>query len=83
MAKKSYIYNNSDIETVQSASSCNQFAHEVETIILRNLTLPRTYLRQLRMYRRMAQFVNRHPMLSNLWIGGWSVVLFIYVIMYA
>lgn len=82
MAKTSYIYNNSDIETVQPASSCNQLAHEVETIILRNLTLPRTYLRQLRMYRRMAQFIDRHTVLSNLWIGGWSVALFLYIFLY-
>ena len=85
MATTTYIYNNSDIETVQPASSCNQFAHEVEGIKLgfkfqaSGLTLPRIYRRQLRMYRRMAQFIDRHPVLSNLWIGGWSVYIFLYV----
>lgn len=82
MATTSYIYTNSDIETVHPASSCNEFAHEVEGISHRNLTLPRIYLRQLRMYRRMAQFIDRHPVLSNLWIVGWSVVLFLYVFLY-
>jgi len=86
MATTTYIYNNSDVETVQSASSCNEFAHEVEGIShrfnLRRLTAPRTYLRQLRMYRRMAQFIDRHTVLSNLWIGGWSLALFLYIFLH-
>lgn len=87
MATTSYIYNQSDIETVQPTSSCNQFAHEVEGIslrfTLRRLMAPRIYRKQLKLYRRMAQFIDQHPVLTNLWIGGWSVAGIIYVIMYA
>jgi len=83
MTTTSYIYTNSDIETVQSASSCNEFAHEVEGISHRfNLTLPCIYRKQLKMCRRMAQFSDRHPVLSNLWIGGWSLALFLYIFLY-
>ena len=82
MATTTYIYNQNDIETVQSASSCNEFAHEVEGISHRNLTLPCIYRKQLKMYRRMAQFIDRHTVLSNLWIGGWSVAIVLYIFLH-
>jgi len=75
----------SNIETVQPASSCNQFAHKVKlfTIHYKLFTPAVIYRCQLRMYRRMAQFIDRHPALSNLWLGGWSLAGIIYVMMYA
>lgn len=88
MATTSFIYNQSDIETIQPASSCNQFAHEVEGIKLgfkfqaSRFTAPRIYRRQLKMYRKVTQFIDRHPALTNLWIGGWAVGFSIYIFLY-
>lgn len=85
MTQTTIIINQSDIETIQPTSTCNEFANEVEGISIRfrHLTAPVIYRKQLKAYRRMAQFIDRHPALSNLWTGGWGVALFIYVIMYA
>lgn len=37
------------------------------------VSLARIYRRQLRVCRRMAQAVDRHAVLTNIWIGGWVV----------
>ena len=88
MATTTYIYNNSDVETIQPTSTCNEFANEVEGISIgfkfhvSSFTAPRIYRKQLKMYRRMAQFIDAHPALTNLWIGGWAVGFALYIFLY-
>ena len=84
MAQTTIIINQSDIETIQPTSTCNEFANEVEGISIRfrHLTAPVIYRKQLKRYRRMAQFIDAHPALTNLWIGGWSLALFLYIFLY-
>jgi hypothetical protein len=82
MATTTYIYNQNDIETVQPASSCNQFAHEVEGISHRNLTLPCIYRKQLKMYRRMAAWADRHETLVNLITAAQAVAFALYIFLY-
>lgn len=88
MTQTTYIYNNSDVETIQPTSTCNEFANEVEGIRIgfkfhvSSFTAPRIYRKQLKMYRRMAQFIDRHPALTNLWIGGWATAFVLYIFLY-
>ena len=89
MATTTYIYNNSDIETVQPASSCNQFAHEVEDISLRfnlrnlrRLTAPRIYRRQLKMYRKVAQWSERHSVIVNALMAAQVAAFIVYTFLY-
>ena len=89
MNTTAFIYNASDIETVQPVSVADIVKQTKErgsrffTLHSSLFTPSAIYRHQLRIYRRMAQFIDRHLALSNLWLGGWSVALFIYVIMYA
>ena len=84
MAQTTISINQSDIETIHPTSTCNEFAREVEGISIRfrHLTAPVIYRKQLKAYRRMAQFIDRHPALTNLWIGGWAVGFAIYIFLY-
>lgn len=88
MATTTYIYNNSDVETIQPTSTCNEFAREVEGISIgfkfhvSSFTAPRIYRKQLKAYRRMAQFIDAHPALANLWIGGWATAFALYIFLY-
>ena len=84
MATTTYIYNNSDVETIQPTSTCNEFAREVEGISIRfrHLTAPVFYHKRLKMYRRMTQFIDRHLALTNLWIGGWATAFALYIFLY-
>ena len=74
MTQTSFIYNQSDVETIQPTSTCNEFANEVEGINIRfrHLTAPVIYRKQLKVARRMAQAIDHHPTLSNacLWAMG-------------
>ena len=84
MAQTTIIINQSDIETIQPTSTCNEFAREVEGISIRfrRLTAPVIYRKQLKMYRRMTQFIDRHLALTNLWIGGWATAFALYIFLY-
>ena len=88
MAQTTIIINQSDVETIQPTSTCNEFAREVEGIRIgfkfhvSSFTAPRIYRKQLKMYRRMTQFIDRHPALANLWIGGWAVGFALYIFLY-
>ena len=84
MTQTTIIYNASDVETIQPTSTCNEFAREVEGISIRfrRLTAPVIYRKQLKMYRRMTQFIDRHPALTNLWIGGWATAFALYIFLY-
>lgn len=43
----------------------------------------RIYRHQLRLARAVARAIDRHNVISNLWIGGWTAALFLYIIMFA
>ena len=43
----------------------------------------RVYRHQLRLARAVARTIDRHNVISNLWIGGWTAVLFLYIVMFA
>lgn len=49
---------------------------------VKGVSLARIYRKQLKVYRRMAQVVDRHAVLTNIWIGGWvvggAVILFMF-----
>ena len=38
---------------------------------VKGISLARIYRKQLKVCRRMAQVIDRHDILSNIWIGGW------------
>ena len=40
---------------------------------VKGISLDRIYRKQLKVCRRMAQAVDRHAVLTNIWIGGWVV----------
>lgn len=83
MAQTTIIINQSDIETIQPTSTCNEFAREVEGISIRfrQLTAPVIYRKQLKMYRRMAQFIDLHPTLSTILAATWATAwLFLTII---
>lgn len=40
---------------------------------VKGISLARIYRKQLKVCRRMAQAVDRHAVLTNIWIGGWVV----------
>lgn len=41
--------------------------------MVKGISLARIYRKQLKVCRRMAQAVDRHAVLTNIWIGGWVV----------
>lgn len=49
---------------------------------VKGISIARIYRRELKVCRRMAQAVDRHAMLTNIWIGGWvvggAVILFMF-----
>lgn len=84
---KATTINWSDVETVQPVSDCNQFAREIDRVslnlrLLDGISLKRIYRKELKLYRRMAQFIDQHPTLTNLWIGGWGMAMFIYILLF-
>ena len=84
MATTTYIYNNSDVETIQPTSTCNEFAREVEGISIRfrHLTAPVIYRKQLKMYRRMAAWAERHETLLNVITAAQAVGFALYIFLY-
>ena len=40
---------------------------------VKGISIARIYRRELKVCRRMAQAVDRHAVLTNIWIGGWVV----------
>ena len=40
---------------------------------VKGISLARIYRKQLKVCRRMAQVIDRHAVLTNIWIGGWVV----------
>lgn len=81
MAQTTFIYNASDVETIQPTSTCNEFAREVEGISIRfRRNVGRFSVRTI--YHRMAQFIDAHPALTNLWIGGWATAFVLYIFLY-
>ena len=40
---------------------------------VKGISLARIYRKQLKVCRRMAQAVDCHAVLTNIWIGGWVV----------
>lgn len=49
---------------------------------VKGISIARIYRRELKVCRRMAQAVDRHAVLTNIWIGGWvvggAVILFMF-----
>ena len=43
----------------------------------------RVYRQELRLARAVARTIDAHPMLSNIWIGGWAVAGIYLIFMYA
>ena len=84
MTQTTIIINQSDIETIQPTSTCNEFAREVEGISIRfrHLTAPVIYRKQLKMYRRMAAWTDRHKALVNVITAAQVVVFALYIFMY-
>lgn len=84
MAQTTIIINQSDIETIQPTSTCNEFAREVEGISIRfrHLTAPVFYHKQLKMYRRMAAWIDRHKALANTAMAAQVMAFMIYVFLY-
>lgn len=88
MATTTYIYNNSDVETIQPTSTCNEFAREVEGISIgfkfhvSSFTAPRIYRKQLKMYRRMAAWADRHETLLNVITAAQAVAFMVYIFLY-
>jgi len=46
------------------------------------LTLQRLYRKELKTARAIGRVINAHPVLSNLWIGGWAVAGMYLIFMY-
>jgi hypothetical protein len=88
MAQTTIIINQSDVETIQPTSTCNEFAREVEGIRIgfkfhiSSFTAPRIYRKQLRMYRRMAAWAERHEALVNTAMAAQVVAFMAYVFLY-
>ena len=84
MAQTTIIYNQSDVETIQPTSTCNEFANEVEGISIRfrHLTAPVIYRKQLKMYRRMAAWAERHKTLVNVITAAQAVAFALYIFLY-
>jgi len=59
-------FNAYDVETARMAVDTKGIMEMVKGI-----SLSRIYRKQLKAYRRMAQVIDRHTILSNIWIGGW------------
>lgn len=43
----------------------------------------RVYRQELRLARAVARAIDRHNVISNLWIGGCTAALFLYIVMFA
>ena len=43
----------------------------------------RVYRHQLRLARAVARVVDRHNVISNLWIGGWTAAFIYFIFMWA
>lgn len=84
MAQTTIIINQSDIETIQPTSTCNEFANEVEGISIRfrRLTAPVIYRKQLETYRRMAAWADRHETLLNVITTAQAVAFALYIFLY-
>ena len=50
--------------------------------MVKGISLARIYRRQLRACRRMAQVIDHHTILSNIWIGGWVAVGMVAIILF-
>ena len=87
MATTTYIYNNSDVETqtvtiADIVKQTKERGSKFFTLHSSLFTPPVIYRKQLKMYRKVAQFIDRHPALTNLWIGGWATAFAIYIFLY-
>lgn len=88
MAQTTIIINQSDIETIQPTSTCNEFAREVDGIRIgfkfhvSSFTAPRIYRKQLKVYRRMAAWAERHEVLVNVITIGQAVAFALYIFLY-
>ena len=84
MAQTTISINQSDIETIHPTSTCNEFAREVEGISIRfrHLTAPVIYRKQLKMYRRMAAWAERHKTLVNVITAAQAVAFALYIFLY-
>lgn len=49
---------------------------------VKGISLARIYRKQLKVCRRMAQAIDRHTVLSNIWIGGWVAVGMVAIILF-
>ena len=88
MAQTTIIINQSDIETIQPTSTCNEFAREVEGIRIgfkfhaSSFTAPRIYRKQLKMYRCMAAWADHHETLLNVITAAQAVAFALYIFLY-
>ena len=49
---------------------------------VKGISLARIYRKQLKVCQRMAQVIDRHAILSNIWIGGWVAVGIVAIIFF-
>lgn len=76
-----FIYNQSDIETAQPVSVAELTAAARRKAA--RLTAPRIYRAELTLYRRVAQLIDRHPIVSNSLLAAQVLGFIYYVFMYA
>lgn len=68
-----FIYNASDIETAQPIGGLK---------VVKAASPKSIYRKELRVARSLARFIDTHPALTDLWIGGWAVAGIYLVLMY-
>jgi hypothetical protein len=68
-----FIYNASDIETAQPIGGLK---------VVKAASPKSIYRKELRVARSLARFIDTHPALANLWIGGWAAAATYIIFMY-
>ena len=53
------------------------------SVIRSQFSVWRVYRQELRLARAVARAIDRHNVISNLWIGGCTAALFLYIVMFA
>jgi hypothetical protein len=72
-----------NVETLQAIKQRLLSVINDSSFFILHSSFSRLYRHQLRLARAVARAIDRHNVISNLWIGGWTAALFLYIIIFA
>ena len=72
------VFNAADVETARMAIDTRAIAERAKGISPASI-----YRKQLKAWRSMAQAIDRHQKLSNIWIAGWAIAGMVAFYLYA